>query len=75
MFRHYLDSPEQGLLMLTYWGDVGPRSGGTFIAPVRPPALPHPHLLVPIRLQTVRNGRKTAGKNSHLGIIIARSRY
>ena len=46
MFRHYLDSPEQGLLMLTYWGDVGPRSGGTFIAPVRP----HPPLLVPIRL-------------------------
>ena len=50
MFRHYLDSPEQGLLMLTYWGDVGPRSGGTFIAPVRPPPLPHPPLLVPIRL-------------------------
>ena len=50
MFRHYLDSPEQGLLMLTYWGDVGPRSGGTFIAPVRPHLCLTRHLLVPIRL-------------------------
>jgi ribosomal protein S18 acetylase RimI-like enzyme len=33
MFRHYLDSPEQGLLMLVHWNDVNPRSGGTFIAP------------------------------------------
>jgi hypothetical protein len=31
-FRHFLDSPEQGLLTLVYWTDVLPRSGGTFIA-------------------------------------------
>jgi hypothetical protein len=31
-FRHYLDSPEQGLLSLVYWTNVAPRSGGTFVA-------------------------------------------
>ncbi|HLK56430.1 MAG TPA: hypothetical protein VKU00_07690 [Chthonomonadaceae bacterium] len=31
-FRHFLDSPEQGLLTLVYWTDVGPRGGGTLVA-------------------------------------------
>jgi hypothetical protein len=31
-FRHFLDSPEQGLLTLVYWSDVEPRGGGTFVA-------------------------------------------
>jgi hypothetical protein len=31
-FRHFLDSPEQGLLTLAYWTDVEPRGGGTFVA-------------------------------------------
>jgi hypothetical protein len=32
-FRHFLDSPEQGLLTIVLWSDVLPQSGGTFIAP------------------------------------------
>lgn len=32
-FRHFLDSPEQGLLVITVWTDIKPRGGGTFIAP------------------------------------------
>src|SRR5687768_2724846 len=31
-FRHFLDSPEQGLLTLVYWTDVEPKGGGTFAA-------------------------------------------
>jgi hypothetical protein len=31
-FKHFLDSPEQALLCLIIWSDVGPRSGGTFLA-------------------------------------------
>ncbi|MEE3264897.1 MAG: hypothetical protein VX290_18785 [Candidatus Latescibacterota bacterium] len=32
-FRHFLDSPEQGLLSIVLWSDIAPRSGRTFIAP------------------------------------------
>ena len=31
-FRHFLDSPEQGLLTLVLWSDVQPRGGATFVA-------------------------------------------
>jgi hypothetical protein len=31
-FRHFLDSPEQGLLTLVLWTDMLPRGGGTFVA-------------------------------------------
>ena len=31
-FRHFLDSPEQGLLTLVVWSDIQPRGGGTFVA-------------------------------------------
>lgn len=31
-FRHFLDSPEQGLLTIVLWSDVVPRGGATFIA-------------------------------------------
>ena len=31
-FRHFLDSPEQGLLTLLLWSDMLPKSGGTFCA-------------------------------------------
>jgi hypothetical protein len=39
-FRHFLDSPEQGLLTIVLWSDIEPRGGGTFLAPdsVRPVA-------------------------------------
>lgn len=33
MKRHYLDSPEQALLVLVAWTDVQSRGGATFIAP------------------------------------------
>ena len=32
-FRHFLDSPEQGLLTIVLWTDMHHRGGGTFIAP------------------------------------------
>lgn len=31
-FRHFLDSPEQGLLTIVLWSDIHPRGGGTFLA-------------------------------------------
>jgi hypothetical protein len=31
-FRHFLDSPEQGLLTLVLWTDMRPMGGGTFVA-------------------------------------------
>lgn len=39
-FRHFLNSPEQGLLTVPIYSDIHPRSGGTFIAPdsIRPVA-------------------------------------
>jgi len=32
-FRHFLDSPEQGLLTIVCWTDMRHQGGGTFIAP------------------------------------------
>jgi len=32
-FRHFLDSPEQGLLTIVLWSDIEHRGGGTFVAP------------------------------------------
>lgn len=32
-FRHFLDSPEQGLLTIVLWTDMHHRGGGTFLAP------------------------------------------
>jgi hypothetical protein len=31
-FRHFLDSPEQGLLVIAIFSDIGERGGGTYIA-------------------------------------------
>ncbi|HEY0072662.1 MAG TPA: hypothetical protein VGB77_01080 [Abditibacteriaceae bacterium] len=31
-FRHFLDSPEQALLVIVVWTDIEPKGGGTFIA-------------------------------------------
>ena len=31
-FRHFLDSPEQALLVIVVWTDIEPRGGGTFLA-------------------------------------------
>ena len=31
-FRHFLDTPEQGLLTVVIWSDIYPQSGGTFVA-------------------------------------------
>ncbi|MDF2441171.1 MAG: hypothetical protein JWN98_2155 [Abditibacteriota bacterium] len=38
-FRHFLDSPEQGLLTLVIWSDIEPRGGGTFVARDSVPAV------------------------------------
>ena len=55
-FRHYLDSPEQGLLTVVLWDDIRPRSGGTFlatdsIAPIARYLAEHPQGLAPAEAQ------------------------
>ena len=53
-FKHFLDSPEQALLVMVIWRDILPKSGGTFFAPDsvepicklllnHPEGLPHNH--------------------------------
>lgn len=32
-FVHFLDSPEQGLLVIPLWSDIQPLGGGTVICP------------------------------------------
>ncbi len=51
-FRHFLDSPEQGLLTIVIWSDIQPQSGGTFVAgdsvkPVAQRLYQHPEGLSP----------------------------
>src|SRR5919202_1984338 len=51
-FRHYLDSPEQGLLTLVLWTDVVSQGGGTFVAADSVPVIArllaeHPEGLLP----------------------------
>lgn len=53
-FRHFLDSPEQGLLTLVLWSDVAHQGGATFVATdsVRPVArflADHPQGVYPLR--------------------------
>lgn len=53
-FRHFLDSPEQGLLTLVLWSDVRHQGGATFVATdsVRPVArflADHPEGVYPLR--------------------------
>ena len=55
-FRHFLDSPEQGLLSIVLWDDIRPRSGGTFlaadsIAPIARYLIQHPQGLTPAEAQ------------------------
>ena len=51
-FRHFLDSPEQGLLTLVFWSDTRQQGGGTFVAcdsvgPVARYLAAHPEGLMP----------------------------
>ena len=51
-FRHFLDSPEQGLLGIVIWSDIGPPSGGTLaapdsVAPIARRLAEHPEGLLP----------------------------
>ena len=51
-FRHFLDSPEQGLLVIVVWSDIGPRGGATIaspdsIAPVARFLASHPEGVLP----------------------------
>ena len=51
-FRHFLDSPEQGLLTIVIWSDIEPRGGGTFVAcdsvaPVARLLAAHPEGILP----------------------------
>ena len=52
-FRHFLDSPEQGLLGIVIWSDIEPQSGGTFAAgdsvgPIARHLANHPDGLLPV---------------------------
>jgi hypothetical protein len=54
-FRHYLDSPEQGLLTLVLWSDVRHQGGATFVAadsvgPVARFMAQHPEGVYPPRI-------------------------
>jgi hypothetical protein len=51
-FRHFLDSPEQGLLTIVIWKDIEPKGGGTFVAcdsvaPVARALAAHPEGVLP----------------------------
>ena len=51
-FRHFLDSPEQGLLTIVIWSDIEPQGGGTFaagdsVAPVARLLAAHPEGVLP----------------------------
>lgn len=51
-FRHFLDSPEQGLLTIVIWSDIAPQGGGTFVAcdsvpPVARVLAAHPEGVLP----------------------------
>lgn len=51
-FRHFLDSPEQGLLTIVIWSDIEPQGGGTFaacdsVAPIARLLADHPEGLLP----------------------------
>lgn len=51
-FYHFLDSPEQGLLLVVIWQDIGPQGGATYIScdsvkPVAEHLVAHPEGLHP----------------------------
>jgi hypothetical protein len=57
-FRHFLDSPEQALLVIVFWGDVGETQGPTHvavdsIAPIARHLAEHPEGLDPAELKPV----------------------
>jgi hypothetical protein len=56
-FRHFLDSPEQGLLTLVLWSDVRHQGGATFVAadsvaPVARFLAAHPEGVYPVEVPT-----------------------
>lgn len=66
-FRHFLDSPEQGLLTIVIWSDILPRSGGTFVAPDSVPLVArhlaaHPEGILPTRDSPVSTGSHLIGQ-------------
>lgn len=66
-FRHFLDSPEQGLLTIVIWSDILPRSGGTFVAPDSVPLVArhlanHPEGILPTKDSPVPLGSHLIGE-------------
>lgn len=62
-FRHFLDSPEQGLLSIVLWSDVLPQNGATFVAGDSVPHVArhyaeHPEGMLPNELGTSEQIRK-----------------
>ncbi|THH08895.1 hypothetical protein EW145_g2398 [Phellinidium pouzarii] len=76
-FSHYLDSPEQALLVIPVYAPIGPRGGGTFISPdgisiIAKYLAAHPEGVLPTGLSftpstsTYRNKEDDPGYWSHL---------
>ncbi len=66
-FRHFLDSPEQGLLTIVVWSDILPRSGGTFVATDSVPLVArhlaqHPEGIRPGRDSPISTGSHLIGE-------------
>ncbi|MBC8140896.1 MAG: phytanoyl-CoA dioxygenase family protein [Armatimonadetes bacterium] len=62
-FKHFLDSPEQGLLTIVLWSDVTPRNGATFVVGDSVPHVAkhfaaHPEGLMPNDLSTREHVQK-----------------
>lgn len=66
-FRHFLDSPEQGLLTIVIWSDILPKSGGTFVATDSVPLVArhlaaHPEGILPTRESPISTGSHLIGE-------------
>lgn len=66
-FRHFLDSPEQGLLTIVIWSDILPQSGGTFVAADSVPRVArhlaaHPEGIRPGRDSPISTGSHLIGE-------------
>jgi hypothetical protein len=78
-FRHFLDSPEQGLLTLVLWSDVRHRGGATFVAtdsvsPVAQFLAAHPEGVYPVEVPAPEGGPEPV-RFSYPDLIGACSRF
>ncbi|KZT44419.1 hypothetical protein SISSUDRAFT_16157 [Sistotremastrum suecicum HHB10207 ss-3] len=70
-FVHFLDSPEQALLVIPLFSDIEPRGGGTFISPdgidmIAKYLAEHPEGVLPTGLSLTPSTSPYANENHHL---------